>query len=213
MNSNPHPLVKNYVHLVSGLARTFGDNCEVVLHDFSDLKNTIVAIENGHVTNRDEKSSMPELNQLKVSKGQIDEDMINYTGKSHDGRVLKSSTFYIRDDSGKPVGCLCINFDLTELVAVRRVLDDIMKIESDIVLSKQEDQTVNKVNKVLEELVGDTIASNGKPVIYMSKDEKVEIVRKLNTQGAFLIKGSVEYLANVLCVSRFTIYNYLDEIK
>jgi predicted transcriptional regulator YheO len=213
MQKNPHPILNNFIPLVSGLAKTFGENCEVVLHDFTDLKNSIVAIENGHVTNRDINSSMPDLTYIKVKKGEIEENMINYTGKSRDGRVLKSSTFYIRDDNEKVIGCLCINFDLTELVAVKRVLNDIMKIDSDIVITKQEEESENKVNKVLEDLVTDTVNNMGKPIIYMTKEDKVNIVKKLNSQGAFLIKGSVEYLANVLCVSRFTIYNYLDEIK
>ena len=48
---------------------------------------------------------------------------------------------------------------------------------------------------------------------YLTKDEKVQIVNKLDRQGAFLIKGAIDYVAKVLCVSRYTIYNYLDEIR
>ena len=41
-------------HLAKGLARQFGPNCEVVVHDLStnDPDSSIVAIENGHVTGR-----------------------------------------------------------------------------------------------------------------------------------------------------------------
>ena len=41
-------------HLAKGLADQFGPNCEVVIHDLSDnyKENSIVAIENGHVSNR-----------------------------------------------------------------------------------------------------------------------------------------------------------------
>ena len=44
--------------VAKGIAATFGSNCEVVIHDVSGKgsDNTIVAIENGHVTGRDRKS-------------------------------------------------------------------------------------------------------------------------------------------------------------
>ncbi|HOR12926.1 MAG TPA: PAS domain-containing protein, partial [Clostridia bacterium] len=38
--------------LAVALAKQFGDNCEVVVHDLTKPENTIVAIENGHVSNR-----------------------------------------------------------------------------------------------------------------------------------------------------------------
>ena len=40
--------------LAKGIAQQFGNNCEVVVHDLSDnnVERSIVAIENGHVTNR-----------------------------------------------------------------------------------------------------------------------------------------------------------------
>ena len=47
----------------------------------------------------------------------------------------------------------------------------------------------------------------------MSKEDKVSIVEALEEKGVFLIKGAVDYVAKVLCVSRYTIYNYLDEIR
>ena len=47
----------------------------------------------------------------------------------------------------------------------------------------------------------------------MTKDDKVEIVRTLDQKGAFLIKGAIDYVAKVLCVSRYTVYNYLDEVR
>ena len=44
---------ENLAKIMQGIARHFGDNCEVVLHDFAkDPDHTILAIENGHVTNR-----------------------------------------------------------------------------------------------------------------------------------------------------------------
>lgn len=206
-----HPILKRFVPLVEGIANTFGSNTEVVLHDFSQLPDSIVAIANGHVTGRSVGSPMTEFSLKVVKKGDTDSDIVNYTGKSFDGKVLKSSTFFIKDDAGKTIGCYCINVDLTELYAARRVIDDLMRIDDDT--KRAEDIGTNRVNDVLNDIVLKTIERAGKPVAYMIKEEKVQIVKVLDDQGAFLIKGAIDYVANVLCVSRYTIYNYLDEIR
>lgn len=207
-----NPILKSYIPLVHGIANTFGNNCEVVLHDFTNLKNSIVAIANGHVTGRDIGSPMTELSLNKVTNGNTDEDSINYTEKSASGRVLKSSTMFIKDENDKVIGCFCINFDITELVAAKNVMLDIMKVtkENDYV---KDIENVNRVNDVLMDIVTKTIDSKGKPIAYLTKEEKVAIVKSLDSQGAFLIKGAIDYIAKVLCVSRYTIYNYLDEIR
>lgn len=212
MTHSLHPILQSYVPVVKGLSETFGPNCEVVLHDFTNLQESIVAIENGQVTGRSMGSPMMEASLKMVMNDAVDQDNINYTGKSADGRVLKSSTMFIRDEHGKVLGCMCINFDITELVAARRVMNDIMKINEEN-MPKHEESNLNVVSGVLTDIVNETIAVVGKPVIYLTKEEKVQIVDRLDQKGAFLIKGAIDHVAEVLCVSRYTIYNYLDEIR
>lgn len=216
MSSKLHPTLSAFIPFVKGLAETFGSNCEVVLHDFTELPHSVVAIENGHVTGRSLGSPMMEASLKLYVNDKVDEDNINYTGKSADGRVLKSSTMFIKDEKGKILGCLCINYDITELVAVQRVMNDLMKVSGSSAGEKTgetNDEVINIVSSVLKDIVNDTIQSNGKPIIYLSKEEKVGIVEILDQKGAFLIKGAIDYVADVLCVSRYTIYNYLDEIR
>lgn len=206
-----NPELRTHLAMVKGLSQTFGKNCEVVLHDFSLMPDSIVAIENGHVTGRSVGSPMTEMSLKIVSNGDTEKDIINYTGKSADGRVLKSSTFFIRNSKGKTIGCLCINFDMSPLVVARNVLNDMMQVNA--TETGQDEDPGNTVSNVLTDLVQATIEKMGKPVAYLSKDEKVQIVNALDTQGAFLIKGAIDYVAKILCVSRYTIYNYLDEIR
>lgn len=211
MNNKPtNPILQRYIPMVEGIAQTFGQHCEVVLHDFSLLPNSIIAIANGHVTGRSIGSPITEFSLNMVKKGN-GEDIINYTGKSFDGKVLKSSTFFIKDDNEKTIGCYCINIDLTELYSAKLVIDNMMYVQTETHDPQELDS--NHVNEVLNDIVSKTVEHAGKPVVYMTKEEKVAVVRALNTQGAFLVKGAIDYVAKVLCVSRYTIYNYLDEIK
>lgn len=216
MSSKIHPTLSAFIPFVKGLAETFGSNCEVVLHDLTDLQHSIIAIENGHVTGRNIGSPMTEASLKLYVNDKVDEDNINYTGKSADGRVLKSSTMFIKDEKGKVLGCLCINFDITELVGVQRVMNDLMKVSGTDIgekMAESGEEVINIVSSVLKDIVNETIQNNGKPIIYLSKEEKVGIVEILDQKGAFLIKGAIDYVAEVLCVSRYTIYNYLDEIR
>ncbi|MCT4565857.1 MAG: PAS domain-containing protein [Maledivibacter sp.] len=212
MDRTLNPILKSYIPIVEGLSKTFGKNCEVILHDFSRMESSIVAIKNGHVTGRSVGSPMTEVGLKAVRKGSIKDNIINYTGKSLEGRALKSSTMFIKDENDVVLGCLCINFDLSELVVAKKVIDELTKTEVSETEKSSQDSG-NRVNDVLIDIVKNTLDEVGKPVAYMGKEEKVNIVKKLDNQGAFLIKGAIDYVAKVLCVSRYTIYNYLDEIR
>ncbi len=212
MTKPMHPILKSYIAVVDGIAKTFGKNCEVVLHDFSKMDRSIIAIVNGHVTGRSIGGPLHESLLKNVLDNNIKEDKINYTGKSAEGRVLKSSTMFIKDEKEEIIGCICINFDLSELIVSKRVIDDLIQTQT-VKMEQDVEESTNKVNDVLTEIVKKTLEKSGKPVAYMSKDEKVIIVKDLDYQGAFLIKGAIDYVAKVLCVSRYTIYNYLDEIR
>ncbi|MGM0378457.1 MAG: helix-turn-helix transcriptional regulator [Bacillota bacterium] len=201
-------LLNKFIPIVKGIAKTFGSNCEVVLHDFKNLKNSIITIENGHITGRDENSPMTETSIQRIRNNNIESDIISYSEKTADGRILKSSTIFIKDENGKHIGCLCINFDITDFIGARKILDDMIKLDD-----MKTEKEINKVNVILSDIVKEVIDSFGKPVTYLSKQEKVLIVQKLDNQGAFLIKGAIDYVAEVLHVSKYTIYNYLDEVK
>ena len=210
MKKPMHPILENFVSVAKGVAATFGSNCEVVIHDFSDLDYSIVAIFNGHVTGRTIETKMTE-NVMKQINKQIDGvDVYNYTGKSTLGRELKSTTTFIRDGEGNIVGCMCINFDMTDMISARNTLNELCKVdEAEINVIGE----INKVNDVLYDIVENTIHKYGRPVIYLTKDEKVSIVKDLEDKGVFLIKGAIDYVADSLQVSRYTIYNYLDGIR
>ena len=50
-----------------------------------------------------------------------------------------------------------------------------------------------------------------KPII--DKAQKIEAVRQMHDGGLFIVKGAVEKAATALEVTRYTIYNYLEEIR
>lgn len=214
MSDNIHPILKSMIPLVEGIANTFGKNCEVILHDIRYPQSSVIAIHNGHVTGRTVGSPMSEYGLATLRKGQFDKPIVNYKKKTKDGRLLKSSSLFIRDESGKCIGFLCINYDISELTVIKNLINDLTNINDEADFNEEGSEGYgNTVNDVLSSIVNKTLESVGKPVAYITKEEKVNIVQMLDDKGVFLIKGAIDYVAKVLCVSRYTIYNYLDEIR
>ena len=47
----------------------------------------------------------------------------------------------------------------------------------------------------------------------LSRDEKIKKVRFMDNKGIFLMKGSVELVAEKIGVNKVTIYSYLDTVR
>ena len=213
MSKDLHPLLKGIIPLVEGIANTFGKNCEVVLHDIRNPQSSVIAIANGHITGRSIGSPMTEYGLATLRSGQFDKPIVNYRKKTKDGKLLKSSSLFIKDENGKLIGFLCINYDISELTIARNIINNLTNIIEETDFSEEDESFGNTVNEMLSSIVNKALESVGKPVAFISKEEKVNIVQMLDEKGVFLIKGAIDYVAKVLCVSRYTVYNYLDETR
>ena len=205
--------------LAHGMAVQFGSSCEVVIHDLSkkDLENSIVHIENGHVSNRhtgDGPSGIV-LETLRTDPEKL-QDRLAYLTRTEDGRILKSSTLYIRDEKGRVNYLFSINYDITTLLAAETTIKGLMKIHHDEDEKEKSSDSPQKithsVTELLDMLIEQAIARIGKPVaLIMTKDDKVAVVQYLNNAGAFLITKSGDKVSSLLGISKFTLYSYMDK--
>ena len=69
------------------------------------------------------------------------------------------------------------------------------------------------LSHALELLVSRIESDLGSPLADLDRVGKQIAVRMLDEQGAFLLRKSIEYVADAMDVSRITIYNYLNAIK
>lgn len=196
--------------LMKGLTAIFGNNCEAVLHDLTEgYESTVVMIENGHVTGRRIGDCGSNLG-LEVLRGTVvDGDKYGYFTNTRDGRVLRSSSIYIRNDDGKVVGCLCVNFDVSNLMVADKTIRSLISNGDG---DKEEEFFVNDVNQLLDALLQKAQEEVGKPVSYMSREEKIRVVKFLDQKGAFLITKAGNRICQFLDISKFTLYSYLDEV-
>lgn len=201
--------------IARGFAKEFGSNCEIVIHDLTveNLEHSVVHIENGHVTNRQigDGPSKIVLETIEAIKKHPDtlQDNLGYLTKTSNGRILKSSTMYIRDERGTVCYLLSLNYDITGLIsfdeAVRSLIDTEPQTQS-----RQPEQIVTNVTDLLDSLIDQSVALVGKPAALMNKEEKVRAIQFLNDAGAFLITKSGDKVSTYFGISKFTLYSYID---
>ena len=196
--------------IAKGVAAQFGSNCEVVVHEISERStmHSICAIENGHVSGRKlgDGPSQVVLEQL----GRLDtcpDDHFCYLTRTPDGKLLKSSSIYIRDEDGKVAAIFCINFDISTLSMAEQAINSLTSSTQEEELPAQ---IPHNVNDLLDDLIERSDRLIGKPAAMMSKDEKVRAVRFLNEHGALLITKSGDKIAKHFGISKYTLYSYLD---
>ena len=199
--------------LARGIAQQFGSNCEVVVHDLdsNDVEHSIVAIENGHVSGR-RVGDGPSHIVLEALRGDCArlEDRLAYLTRSDDGKILKSSTIYIRDDDGRAIGVFAINYDITLMLA----MEDALKGFTATQVPEREPEHISRnVADLLDELIEQSVKLVGKPVPLMNKEDKVKAIQFLNDTGAFLITKSGDKVCKFFGISKYTLYSYIDEAK
>lgn len=200
--------------LASALATEFGTNCEVVVHDLNaeDAEHTIVAIENGHVSQRHagDGASRVVLEALQHRGDPAPDDQIGYLTKTRDGRILKSSTVYLRDEKGLAQGILSINYDITEFLMAERAIDSLLHHKEE---NKTPDRIPQNVNDLLDDLIEQSVALVGKPVAMMNKEDKIAAIQFLSKAGAFLVTKSGDKVSKYFGISKYTLYSYIDAKK
>lgn len=194
--------------IIPALTEALGACYELVVHDFSNVENSIVAVA-GNLTGRTIGGPLTDV-VLKELRSGNPQNLIGYANTLPDGRILRSSTLFVRDGRGKPVGCLCINFDCTAIIGAEKAIRSLVNFQP---LEEGEEHFAQDVEQLLSTLISKAIEAAPKPVIQMSKEDKMHIVQLLEEKGAFIIRGGVDAVAAALNLSRATIYAYQQELR
>ena len=120
------------IQLADGLAKQFGRDCEIVIHDLSKekIEHSIIYIKNGQVSDRQvgDGPSKVVLEAVNTDPASL-KDHIGYLTRTANGRILKSSTMFIRDDDNNIHYIFSINYDITGLLNVDRAIKSLIDTE------------------------------------------------------------------------------------
>ncbi|NMB43264.1 MAG: hypothetical protein GX995_03940 [Clostridiales bacterium] len=189
------------INLGSIISEMFGENCEVAISQ----DRIVVAIFNGHVSNRTVGSPVgPEADE-RINNA-ADGSYVNYSKANVNNPKyhLKASTITLELD-GK-FTTFCINYDTTLASEVQQYLLDFLAISG--VKANLASRTIDPIEEDFIEIVNEL----DKPVHLMNKQDRLKVVKSLYEKGGFNYQKSVPKIARLLGVTRYTIYNYLNEL-
>lgn len=201
---------KLFTQLLTLVSSQFGSNCEVVLHDLTkDYNHTIVDIRNGHITNRVVGGCGSNLGLEVLNGSVVDGDRLNYVTTTPDGKILRSSSIYIKNDEGAVIGSICINLDITETMQFEGFLRKYNHFE----ITQGSEFFAQDVDNLLDYLIQQAQTLVGREPRSMNKDERITFLSYLDEKGAFRISKSSIKICEILGISKFTLYNDLDVIR
>ncbi len=175
---------------------------EVVIHNLKTGK--IAAIFNNFSKRKvGDDSLLDEMGDI----SQAEDVFPPYFKDNWDGRKTKSVSVVLRGDHDKPIGLLCINLDISKWEQMHHFIRDFIesKVEKPEVLFK------NDWREKINIYVLNYLKERGLRFESLDRGEKQKLLLALQKEGAFETKNAASYVAQVLQISRATVYNYLKE--
>ncbi|QMR46853.1 PAS domain-containing protein [Citrobacter freundii] len=196
---------------LDALRSTLAANTEVVLHDLTNPKSSVVSIVNGHVSGRKQGDGLLDgpdddtgfLGLLEPANCVPSLVFKDYKTKTTTGKELNSASTIYYSSKGVPLVAFCINVDFEAVNRLRIGLDGLLPPPQREPRILEEDIPTQSLDDILSQFRQTGAESN---IQYRKR-----VVSELSAMGFFKIKGSVNQVANALGVSRFTIYNYLEK--
>ncbi len=196
--------LKKYVPVAETIARLLHPFAEVVLHDMK--KNQIIEVYNSFTQRRrGDNSNIDDFEALEQGPD------INgpYINENFYGNQIKCTTTVLRNDDGEAVGLMCININIKDFQNLQNVFNLFLEEKSDSTEFDKlfdydwQDRIRTFVQRFLKE--------KKRTITNLTKNERIELVCALQSAGAFHITNAAGFTANILGVSRATIYNYLNK--
>ncbi len=186
-----------------------GKTTELVLFDFiTNPKSSIADIRNGHLS-QGKASFGGKWDPCDLSYANLPlEKLCNILYTSNEGSVFRCSSTYLFDDTGKPIGAICINQDITKTLEMERILHNINRFSPEGMIP-----FISDISSALDNLIEEAREHIDLTYEEMSKEDKIEFIRYLDDRGAFLVTKSGDRICSLLDISKYTFYSYLDMIR
>ncbi|MDT7510367.1 PAS domain-containing protein [Bifidobacterium sp. H6bp9] len=228
-----------FVPLVDFLGKILGPKTEVVLQNVRDFSHSVVAIANGNLSGRTIGSPATDLVLHIWRNHEYDQHnyLTHYAGYTIQGHPVVSSTLFLRNSRGRVIGFLCINFDSSAFRQASKELrrasayldalglaDPAAVLNDDRAASEESDaetgtgQSTREVlsvntDEVVTHNIAEFAAELGIPPARMNRQERLQLITRLDGSGVFLVKGSVDTVARALGISSPSVYRYLHTIR
>jgi predicted transcriptional regulator YheO len=198
--------------IANGIVAVMGAHCEVVIHDFSNLDHSAVIIA-GNVSGRVPGAPVPDIDFISQELSAETPDQLNYRIQIAD-RELQSSTVWVRDEDGTPIGAVCINFEYSDLLSALGLLNNLTAPAREKPTMIVQDTLARDLDELIDLSVSAFLRQEGIPSIEeLSQKDRSHFIEIAEERGLFNLRGSAQRIAEILNVSRASIYNYRARYK
>lgn len=211
LTQNDKLILNSYIKTIQGLGDYLGSGYEFVLHSLENLDNSVIAIINGHYSNRKVGAPITDLALKMLSQienSDISHQYKTYFNRTKSGVPVKSSTIPITGDNDRIIGLLCINFYLNTPVEQL-----ISSFSSDCAIENNQETFVNSSDDLIHEAIKSAkqLIDNNPSIPTSTKNK--EIIGILQQRGIFNLKDAVIQVANELRISKNTVYLHIRNIQ
>jgi predicted transcriptional regulator YheO len=216
-------LLNHFERLVQMLRGQFGESCQVLLYKLgAPVKASSLLAASGALTPAGIGDPLPDFIIRHVKeKGSRDE--FGFINKTFPGLVLRTSLLFVSNKAKKAIGCFCIHHNIVHIQMLMSFLEEFIRSSS--LEDENEPAEVHHTNgktyaatdiqgfmdTVVSEFAIERLGKNS--FTALDKSDKVALIAELDSKGIFLVKGAVNLVAKRLNISKFSVYNYLDEIR
>ena len=206
----------HYIPVTEFIAEMMGPDTEVILYSVTDRSVYYV------INPMDEEmvvgSGLRSLERRFLENRLYDHEsfVVNYRALSKHRNKLKSATLFLRGDNRQLIAMLTVNANVDRLVELRDMLNEMVSGHRPYD-NQHGTSFYNSFEVSVEGIVSTTIRKEldkyKVPPDRLSQQEKIEIVRCLDQQGIFLVKGAIVEVAKSLQTTETTIYRYLNKLS
>lgn len=205
-------ILESYKNTMAGLSGYLGRGYELVVHSLEDLEHSVVAIYHGERSGRKIGSPVTDLALQMLARIEENhtQDVICYQNRTRGGTPLRSSTILIRGENNRVVGLICINFYLD--TPISQILDGWNSFENAYTAMPME-----TLAEEASDLVSEMLADIQQRVIHDKRispsNRNKQIILDLHEKGIFNLKNSVQQIADLLGISKNTVYLHLRNLN
>lgn len=213
-----------YKKLIEFVGEVCGPGCRLMLYDFSHgtagaRAVALVGYEADEMALGAPLTDMAK--KIVADEAWKDTDYItNFRNESRDGRIFASSDYFIKKN-GKLLGMICVNRDITKYKELGRELLRLSGLPVDEVLGKPMAaengpyaENLSGTDEMVESVLKMRFAGLECPDPQrMTQRERMDVIKELESRGAFLVRGTVSASARRLGCSEASIYRYLAQVK
>lgn len=204
-------LLNNLKKIADIIVAFWGKNCEVVIHDLSCLEHSLVYVA-GSVTCREVGAPATDFLVRHLEQhASAAPDVLPYANTAPNGHPLKSAFIYIRDKHNRPCFALCFNYNIgSHLDALELLAEQTrMHVPTNADFLGPDGETFSKtIEETSDVIVNSVLKELGKHPGDLNREERIDLVCRFQRAGAFRIKGMIERVAELMGISKYTVYSY-----